>query len=299
MLDDPDARVPRTVMLAIWREAARRSGDDAFGIHAAEQLGPEHLDLLGYAFCASATLGDGLQRIVRYSRVLHDVAVISVEVKGERVHLTHRMPAEVGPMPRHAAEFNLAAMLVAARKATAVDIAPLEVRFRHSPPQDLAEHRRVFRAQVRFVQAANELVISQALLDQPLVKSDPGLCAILERHLRESLDRIPTATSLSARVRHILAADVAANACADTVAQKLHMSYRTLQRQLGREGTSFRGLLDDLRRELAISYLAETHIAIAEIAFLVGFSEASAFHHAFRRWHGTTPAEYRQGRSRR
>lgn len=63
VLEDPDARIAQTVCLSIWREAVRRSGDDAFGMHAAEQFGPEHLDMLGYAFWASPTLGEALRRM--------------------------------------------------------------------------------------------------------------------------------------------------------------------------------------------------------------------------------------------
>ena len=298
-LDDPDARIPQTAMEAIWREAVRRSGDDAFGIHAAEQFGPEHMDKLGYGFWARSTLGEGLERIVRYFRVLHDAAVIQLETEGNRVHLTHRMPAEVGPLPRQSAEFVAAAMLVTARKATGVDFAPLEVSFCHSAPADLTEHRRVFRAPIRFGRAANELVVSRASLDTPLTKSDPGLSAVLERYLRETVSRIPAVTSLSGRVRHILATDLAANVDADVVAQKLHMSRRTLCRQLAEEDTSFRKLQDELRRDLAMRYLTEPRMAIGEVAFLLGFSEASAFHRAFKRWCGTTPAEYRHGPTRR
>lgn len=223
------------------------------------------------------------------------MAVIQLDIKGDRACLTHSMPAEVGLVPRHAAEFILAAMLIAARKATAADFAPLEVRFRHAQPENLTEHRRIFRAPLRFAQPANQLVISRALLDRPLIKSDPGLSAMLDRCLRAALERIPPVTTLSGRVRHLLAIDLTGNVGVESVAQKLHMSRRTLHRQLADEGTSFRQLLDDLRRELATRYLSEPRMATATVAFLVGFSEPSAFHRAFKRWYGTTPAEYRQG----
>jgi AraC-like DNA-binding protein len=111
--------------------------------------------------------------------------------------------------------------------------------------------------------------------------------------VRQRLERIPPTNALSHRVRHLVAAELSNGVDSDAVARKLHMSRRTLHRQLASEGTSFKKEVDDLRRELATQYLAERRMAIAEIAFLLGFSEASAFHRAFKRWNGSTPAECR------
>lgn len=295
---DSDARLPHPVLLAVWNEAAQRSGDDAFGLHVAEHIRPGAFDVLGYAIRSSATLGEGLERLVRYHRILHDAAVVELRVEGDRVRLLHTLPAEAGPLPRQAAEFIVAAWLVVARQATGLDFAPLGVSFRHSAPENLDEHRRLFRAPLRFSQAANGLVIPRTLLDAPLVKSDPGLCAVLEPYVRELLDRVHAPTSLAHRVRQVLAAALPTAASAETAARRLHMSRRTLNRQLGRERTSFKSLFDDLRHELAIRYLAQPEMAIAEVAFLLGFSEASAFHRAFKRWSGVTPAEHRRSADR-
>ena len=293
-LDDAEARMPHVAALAIWREASRRSGDDVFGLHVAEDIRPGAFDVLDYAIRASITLGDGLERLVRYHRILHDGAVVELRVEEDSAWLQPVLPPETpAALPRQVAEFIVAAWLVVARQATALDFAPLEVHFRHPPPADQAEHRRLFRAPVRFSSAANGLRIARNLLDAPLVKSDAGLCAVLDQYVRERLARIPPTSALSHRVRHIVAAGLSNGIDSDAVARKLHMSRRTLHRQLASEGTSFKKVVDDLRRELAAQYLGERRVAIAEIAFLLGFSEASAFHRAFKRWNGSTPADYR------
>jgi AraC-like DNA-binding protein len=168
------------------------------------------------------------------------------------------------------------------------------VRFRQSAPDDRNEHDRLFRALIRFNSAVNGIVLPRRSLDLPLVKSDPGLCAVLERHMSTLLDKMPRTMSYSIRVRELIANELStATPSATAAARKLHMSRRTLQRLLEAEGTTFSELVDDLRRELATRYLREPAIAIAEVAFLLGFSEASAFHRAFKRWQGTTPAAYR------
>jgi AraC-like DNA-binding protein len=293
-LDDAEARIPHVAALALWREAALRSGDDAFGIHVADDIRPGAFDVLDYAIRASATLGEGLARLVRYHRILHDAAVVELRTDGDSVLLEHVLPLEAVALPRQVAEFIVAAWLVVARQATALDLTPLEVTFRHPAPKDLAEHDRLFRAPVRFSRPMNGFRLQRGLLDTPLVKSDAGLCAVLEQYVQELLDRVPPLTALSERVRHVVAAGLSTGVDADEVARTMHMSRRTLHRQLAGEGTSFTRLVDDLRRELATRYLSEPRMAIAEIAFLLGFSEASAFHRAFKRWFATTPADYRR-----
>lgn len=294
-LEDPDGRIPHETAIAVWREAVERSADDAFGIHAAEQVRPGAFDVLDYAVRSSATLGEGLQRLVRYQRILHNAAVVQLSIDNDTVRLTHTLPGELANLPRHTAEFIVSAWIVVGRQATGVDFDPEEVSFRHPAPANLTEHRRLFRAPVRFNSTANGLVLARDLLDLALVRSDPGLCAVLERHMDEMLDRVPQTTSFSARVRQLVAKDLSTTTpTAATTARKLCMSRRTLQRLLHTEGTSFTDLVDGLRRELAARYLCEPAIAIAEVAFLLGFSEASAFHRAFKRWEGTTPAAYRE-----
>jgi AraC-like DNA-binding protein len=148
---------------------------------------------------------------------------------------------------------------------------------------------------LHFAGEMNAMVLRRDLLDTPLVRADPRLCVILDRQVRETLERLPKTTDLSERVRQIVAEKLTAGEPKiGEIARGLGMSARTLQRQLDRDGTKFRELIDALRRELAVSHLKEKEIPIAEVAFLLGFSEASAFHRAFKRWSGQTPAEFRQ-----
>jgi AraC-like DNA-binding protein len=293
-LADAEARIPHLAALALWDGAARQSGDDAFGIHVAEDIRSGAFDVLDYAIRASATLGRGLDCLVRYHRLLHDAAVVLLRVEGDAAWLEHGLPPEAPPLPRHVAEYIVAGWLVVARQATGIDLAPVEVSFRHPSPPDLTEHHRLFRAPVRFARGRNGLKLPRTLLDAPHVRSDAGLHAVLEQYVRELLGRLPATTGLGQRVRHVIAADLSAGVDADAVARKLHMSRRTLHRGLVGEGTTFKKVVDELRRELATRYLTERDMAIAEIAFLLGFSEASAFHRAFKRWCGSTPADYRK-----
>ena len=145
-----------------------------------------------------------------------------------------------------------------------------------------------------FSTGENALVLPTILLDTPCAKADPGLLAILDRHAAELLARIPSPNSLADRVRSILIRELrGGDPSASLVAARLKMSVRTLHRGLLTEGMRFGEIFDQLRHELAIRHLRDRRIALAEVAFLLGFSELSSFYRAFKRWTKTTPADYR------
>jgi AraC-like DNA-binding protein len=147
---------------------------------------------------------------------------------------------------------------------------------------------------VRFSAGENGLRLPVAELETPCVRADPALLAVLDRYAAERVERAPRSDSVADRGRAALAEELrAGEPSAATLAARLKMSVRTLNRSLGAEGTSYRRILDQLRRELAIHHLADDRLTIAEVAFLLGFSELSAFYRAFKRWTGRTPAELR------
>jgi AraC-like DNA-binding protein len=132
-------------------------------------------------------------------------------------------------------------------------------------------------------------------LEQPQKHAEPRLQAVLERQLDELVSQLPQDQSFPGRVKSHLATQLLdGEPVVSTIASKLHMSPRTLQRRLNDEGTSFAKVLAGLRRDLALRYLLEPRRTINEVAFLLGFVEVSAFHRAFKRWTGKTPAEYQR-----
>lgn len=294
---DPDARIPLSLETALWDEAARRSSDPAFGLHAAEAVRPGMFDVLDYAVRTAPSLRSALERLIRYNRLLHDVARFHLVNLGDDVRLVHGLPPDV-TQSRHAAEFTLACVVVMGRQLLGGRFAPRGVTFRHPAPEAaaLVEHRRLFGTSPHFAQEENALELPQGELDRTLPAADPALSRVVLRHA-EALLAVrpePSATT-SQRVRRLLADTVGqGETTLAAAAQTLQLSERSLQRRLAEEGTTFDGVLDDLRRELAHRYLSDRRIAIAEIAYLLGYSEPSAFHRAFKRWTGRTPREARE-----
>jgi len=292
-----DARIPLELEEKLWAEAARRTGDPLFGFHAGMGYRPGAFDVFDYVCRAARDVRGAVERVVRYNRLLHDVAVFSLEERGDRALVSHRFRAGIpGPAPQ-AADFAVAAMIAALRLWTGMEIRPRRVAIPHGAPDDPAPWA-AFLGTKAIDFGADHIVIEldRAHLDLPLEHADPGLCSVLERHADALLEALPQPGGFEARVRELLAAELRGGTpTAEAVAARLHMSTRTLHRRLAEAGTSFGAELETLRRGLALRYLEDRRVSIAEVAFLLGYSEPRAFHRAFKGWTGQTPGAWRGG----
>jgi AraC-like DNA-binding protein len=296
---DPDRRVSESTAEAVWSLAAKLTNDAAIGVHLAEWLPRGALDLIEYAVRSSPSLGSGLERFARYGCLVSDRVAARTETSDGGLQLIIR---DVGSSMLHPAreEFALALALKRARDVTGVSIVPAQVAFAHARPDDVSEHQRFFRVPVRFDTGTNTIIINAADAARALPGADAALSAIVRRRLDQVLPDVllPTAASLSARVRRMLMEDLGQTTLtADSVARSLALSRRTLTRRLGEEGTSFRALLDDVRAELSRALLQDRSLSIADVAFFLQYSEPAAFHRSFRRWTGQTPQNYRGAES--
>lgn len=296
-LDDLDLRVPPSQLHALWREVAARTGEESFGMRLVELIRPYPPDhVLGYSVITSATLGDAYRRVVRYVRLVDGSLSVSLDVEGDRAHVRLGVHAPEG-RDRHGVEYALGMLYEPGRRTMGDAFRIREARFEHAAPRSTALHERLFDAPVRFDQARTELVFDAALLGLPVAGADPALCAILERHMMGLIEEVPAvAQGFAARVRQAVVASLRdGTPTAQTIARRLGCSARTMHRRLADEGAAFQELLDDVRRDAAVRHLREGRIEISGIAFVLGFSEVSAFYRAFKRWTGTTPVEFRRG----
>lgn len=296
---DPDARIPLTVETRLWDEAARALGDDAFGVHAAEVVRPGAFDVMDYAVRTAPTLRVALDRLVRYNRLVHDAAVFSLKESHDTMRVEHGFRVAGLVQSRHAAEFTLASLLVIGGQIAGTG--PLRARaveLRHPAPAlaTLGELVRVFGVEPTFSCSVNALELDRATLDRPAPAADPALWRVIERHAEALLAARPEVVPTTAdRVRRALSSALGeGETTLAAVAAKLKMSERSLQRRLADEGVTFDALLDATRKDLALHYLADPRLAIGEVAYLLGYSEPSPFHRAFKRWTGITPSEARK-----
>jgi len=295
---DPDAKISLELETNLWNEAARLTGDEAFGLHAAARTRPGALGVLDYAIRTAPTLRTSLERLVRYNRLVHDTAHIALVRTGGAVRIEHGLRGSRATQSRHAAEFTIASVFLVGGQLVKADLRPLAVEFQHGRPSPRAvdAHVSLFGREPLFAQNLNALVLDAEVLDRPNVQADAALSCVIEHHAEALLAQRPApGEAMADRVRRVLAGALGkGEASLTAVAAKLRTSERSLQRKLADEGVAFDAILDEFRRDLALRYLADPKIAVTEVAYLLGYSEPSPFHRAFKRWTGVTPTEARK-----
>jgi AraC-like DNA-binding protein len=294
MLDDPDGRLPITKLHAAWERVLAQVPSVADAQFIGEPYTPGEYGLVGFVVMTSATVDEALGHFVRYIGLWTDEPVFTHDGPTIRAAYRHRFPDCVGL--RMATESAFIEIVHGARLLTRKHTVPRAVRFAHRAPSDTSGHTAFFGCDVQFEAPVHELELQPEDLALPLPLADPQLGAFLREAANRALARREVDTSsMIERARTIIAEELARSVPSiEAVARKLAISARTLRRRLAESGTSFRELLDETRAHLAQSYVRNRRIPLAEVAFLLGFSEPSTFHRAFKRWTQTTPAEWRE-----
>jgi AraC-like DNA-binding protein len=245
------------------------------------------------------TVGDALATMCRY----HDVAADAVRPRcvmtKAALEITWEVLGGAADLPRHMAEAVASSFALTVRRLAGRSVDPTEAWFSHPSPENTDEHELIFNCPVSFDRPRTTLLYDTAVFDLPVVMPDRGLRETLVTYLDESLKRLREPETFSAQVFHILGSLLPGTPPSlARVAQRMGVSPRTIQGRLMEEGTSFRELADGIRRELSLQYLKNAEYSINDVAFLLGYAEQSAFTRAFRRWTGTSPGAYRDGREK-
>ena len=296
---DPEARVSAAQFCVGWAAALRLSGDPALALRIAEATPPGAFGIVEYVCRAAPTLGDALTQWCRYLRILDDaveVGLVDAEdaEDGKGATKALRVITESDAPAPASHELCFALVVRHARAMQGTSFRATEVRFTHRVDAAvLARHRAFFDCPVRFGAPYTELILPREALATPLTTADPNLLAILLPAAEERVAREAKHPPLTEQVRRVLRAALSNDdAQLESVAKRLGMTGRSLQRRLRDEGTVFQAVRDEARRDLADRYIAQ-EMSFAEISFLLGFSEPSAFFRAFKRWTGATPFERR------
>lgn len=291
-----ETRLPYESFLRLWESVMRELRDPGFPIRHAERITSNDFDLIGFACMTRANLAEAIQQAARFARVWSDVGSWTYHEGEHTAALELRLDDIDRLGVRCGSEAFIAEMLQGGRLLTGVGYVAERVRFRHPAPDDTREHRRFFSGAIDWGAERTEIVIDKKLLPLPLLRAEPALAAFFEHQASELLARLDAhGTSLRHKLREVLAAELRGGVPAlESVAPRMAMSPRTLRRRLRDEGTSYQQVLEELRRELAKQYLAQPEVPIGAVGFLLGFSEPSAFHRAFKRWTGSTPLAYRR-----
>ncbi|UQA59371.1 AraC family transcriptional regulator [Polyangium aurulentum] len=288
----PRGRVTTAEFFALWRAIEEVSGARDLGLRLGAEALPHRYDIASMAALHAATVGDALEKLGKYKRLVCPEEVrVDVERGEARVHF-HWWLAEGSP-PRLLVDGTFASILALVRRGTGKNIAPVRVELARRR-MDAALLARHFGCEIRFDAPVDLLVLPESALAERFVTHNADLLALLLPGLEAELDVQSHRRSLPDEVRLALCRRMCGERPSiDKVAKDLRMSARTLQRRLGEAGTSYQRILDEVRYQSARRLLASTDLDAGEVAFLLGFEELNSFSRAFHGWEGMTPARYR------
>ena len=290
----PDSRIELRRHVVFIEYLAQQSGDECFGMHNRADADPAEAGVVGFVVMTAPTLGEALKSLVRYQNIHLDARTelaVALGVARVSINVPFLKPNEY----RHACEGGLVMILNLFRTLLEDDWSPDEVHFQHAGPSDGSEHRRVFGAPVHFEQRQSALIFDAAELGRDCRTADARLNRVIQQRLDVLLGTGPEQDDLVAALRRLISEALRqGHPAVAPIARAVSMNPRTLQRRLRALDLSFNGVVDDVRQELAQRYLADPGLTLTDIAFLLGYSESSAFTRAHRRWTGVSPQVYRR-----
>jgi AraC-like DNA-binding protein len=301
LLNQKAARLPFRQHADLLVLAARATENGCFGMELAmKEIDPRDGGLLVYAALSSKTFGDALKVLKRYLHVLNEAADVRSVVSEETAIIEFDLSEPSAKDLRQATEFGMTNLVRSLRFLTGTQVRPVEVDFHHPRNHEIAKFERFFGCPVRFGAKQNSVAFSRRHLALPIATADDRLLGILTAYCDEILaKRKRTSPDLRHRVERVMVKLLSrGEAQTERVANELGMSVRTLARRLSESGTTFAKILDALRHDMALKYLQDPALTLSQITFLLGYSELSAFSHAFKRWTGTTPGEWRVKRAK-
>lgn len=292
-LEDPDRRVAAEVHYKLWEHAEQVTADPAVGLHAGQVIDPERMGLVGHVFFNCDTLGEAVTQYVRLHSLINESVNLSFEQIGEQAVLTWQADS-----PEHYCrqdmDRTLAAALCRTRHFICPDIQAEWAEIAHPRPEYACEYEELFAGPVTFGASATRLAFNSRHMSHPIPHRNRYIHSAVLRQVNRLLARLQTRRSFGRKIHRLISRQMSTDKIdADTLAKQCHMSRQTLYRRLKKEGLGFHELVEQVRKDKALRYVASDYYALGEIAFLLGFSEQSAFSRAFKRWTGMTPAQYR------
>jgi AraC-like DNA-binding protein len=289
---DPYARFPATQLDAAWRQSVDLVGDPCFGLRAARCWHPSQLHALGYAWLASDTLADAVSRLTRFFRLITETAVMELSESKDQLRLAVSTVPYATVIHERTDAF-LAVLVGLCRLSTDAGFAPLALHLRRPEPACASEFYGLFKAPITFAASRDVVVFRREDMYRPLPTGNKELARANEQVITDYLQRLD-ATNLAGHVRIRLLDSLSSGEVDEAgMARSMNLSRRTFQRRLADEGTSFKEVLDETRRQVALRYVENPHMPLKEVSYLLGFSEPSNFTRAFRRWTGKSPSDYR------
>lgn len=298
VFDDPENTLPFATVGRMLGRCRERTGCAHVGLLLGRRAGATSLGAVGYLMQSSPDVRTALRVLVEFLHLHDRGASVSLGVEGAYAELGYAILQRGVPNSELILDAAMVIALNIMRGMCGQDWTPAEVLLAHSKPDDPAPFRAAFGMIPSFDSPRSALVFHSRWLDHPLPSADPLLHKLMQVRIQE-LHRQGD-DSLSGQLRRLLRQVIpGGDPSLESVARRIGLGDRTLNRRLSEEGTSFARLREEIRFEAACQLLKETGMPANQVALVLGYSDASAFTRAFRRWSGKSPARWRAAAAKR
>lgn len=295
MLDSPDSRICIEIIHSMVSKAESLTGDINLGLHQGE-IYSGLPSVLCHMMMSCSDLGMAIEKLYKYQLIVDDTKHIDLLYQNDSAVIHVAYKNDFYDMDKHLADYQLCALYSFFQFLTGKKLTLEKVRFKHVSPKDISEYYRIFKCPLVFQSNINAIAFKKDLLKTPLLQPNRKLLALFDNHAEKSLQKYLTPESYTRRVSCFIAENLQGSVPSiKTVAKHMANSVRKLQLKLKEEGTSYSKLLNKIRLDHAIEHLKENNASVAEISYLLGFSDPIVFHRFFKKNTGFTPLKYRQG----
>lgn len=290
---NPDASLDLRGYCAMFEQAARQTGVDDFGLRFGRDYQLERMGPLGQIIVNSPTLGAALHHLCKYFAAVQEHSSLTLRTEGDLLSLEYQIRDGRIAARRQDAELSIAIFNNIFRRCFGPSWSPEEIHFEHLRAAEPLGHERLLNAPVYFAQNRNAILFKRDILHRPMPGADAAKLPTLASALQTRIADARAHDFIGLVVAEIREALAQGDASIARIAQNLGLSEARLYRQLAGLGADFSALTQTIRHELSLTYVAQPHIPLTDIAAQLGYSELSAFSRAFKRWTGMAPATYR------
>lgn len=298
-LNDSSKYVDFEKAYKVWEHSVRMTNDPLLGLHVGEKTNPSILGLVGHLLQSSSTLKQAFEKVCEHNPVVTDIFMYRIKETSQQVMLVYE-PIDtwmkVSPeTARQAVDQAMSGTLNVFELLSGKKIYPEKALFAIRKPSMVKEYDRVFKCALSFQATTNALVFNSEQLAQPILSYDQSLFALFDEILNEKKSQLTQQRSFVEEVSNIVTAEFKGIIPPlEIMASRFMITPRTFQRRLKEEGSSYREVSNQIKKQLAMRWLKNHSKKVEEIATLLGYSELSSFQRAFKSWSDTTPGKMRK-----
>ena len=294
-LADPEFRIPTAIANDMVKHALKLTGEPTLGYHLGTQMRISIHGFIGYAIMTANNITEALVLANRFIQLRLPFLQLFFSTFGVKATVQLQTDIQMEPLRTEISIALMIGLISMAKAITGISDATGEIDFDFKKPEGFERFMVKFPThQFRFEQPHLLLSFDKNYLMNKLVHADPIASQIAINQCETELSALGERRRLAMRVRDILTNSEQHYLSIEAVADRLHMSDRTLKRQLAAEGTSFSTLVDEVRYRHATSLLSRTDYSLEQIADELGYSDVANFSRAFKRWSGRSPSNWRK-----